>query len=110
MFAARRYTSPGDPARSGLLGVSVLSLPNEKWTHLSSENGLPQESVTAITVNGRQVWIGGFGFIALLDPAYQRVLKFAYVPGEVDRLGVAGGYLWVQFKKHLYRVPLSSIN
>ena len=47
---------------------------------------------------------------ALLDPARDELLHFALVQADtVERIQIAGGYVWAQFDWHLYRAPLSAL-
>ena len=42
-------------------------------------------------------------------PAKKSVRTMCYIPAHsVDRLEIAGGYLWAKFDRHLYRVPLTA--
>ena len=64
--------------------------------------------MSALKVDGGNVWVGGHSFVALVDPAQDKVLKFAYVPQRsVEQIEVGDGYLWAQCEKHLYGVPLA---
>ena len=55
--------------------------------------------------------MGGQGYIALVDPAQDKVLKYAYLHSRsVDKIQVGGGYVWAQFNWHLYKAPLSASN
>jgi ligand-binding sensor domain-containing protein len=97
-------------ALGGPLGIHILNLKEDKWHDVGAFDGLPSASVNTLTLDGDRLWIGGVGYIALLDPAHEKVLNLAYVPGSgVDRIQVAGGYVWAQFDWHLYRAPLSAL-
>jgi tetratricopeptide (TPR) repeat protein len=97
-------------SQAGSLGVSILNFKDDKWRDLSGADGLPSTSVTTLTSHASQIWVGGMGYIALVDPVQDKVLHFAYVKAEsVDRIQIAGGYMWAQFDWHLYRVPLSAL-
>ena len=64
-------------------------------------------SPTAMALQGRELWVGGQGFIALVDLEENKIKKLAYVPARtVDQIQIGGGFLWVQFDKHLYRDSL----
>jgi hypothetical protein len=48
--------------------------------------------------------------VARFDLATEEVKALAHIQAdEIERLEVGGGYLWIQAKCWLYRVPLSSI-
>lgn len=97
-------------SQPGPLGVNILNFQDGKWHSLSGTTGLPAGSVNTMTPNGKQLWLGGIGYVALVDPAQDKVLNFAYATGRaVDCIQIAGGYVWAQFDRHLYRAPLSSL-
>jgi hypothetical protein len=59
-------------------------------------------------MDGQDVWVGGMGFVAVVEPSTLRVRKYAYHNERaIDRIQVAGGYVWAQHDQHLYRAPLS---
>ena len=95
-------------ARPPEQGLRILDLKNEQWKSFPAVAELPT-GVTSLKVDGGNVWIGGRCCIALLDPAQNKMLKYAYVPARtVEQIEVGCGYLWAQCDKHLYRVPLSA--
>jgi hypothetical protein len=66
--------------------------------------------VSALTLDDTDLWVGGMGYIALVDPKENRVRKFAYIRArQVDQIQVGGGYVWAQFDGHLYRAPLADL-
>jgi tetratricopeptide (TPR) repeat protein len=90
------------------LGVNTLNLKEKQWHASQAVYGLPTEQVSTMTVDGQNLWVGGFGYVALVDPAQDKVLKFAYVKARnVDKIQVGGGFVWAQFDWHLYRGPLN---
>ena len=92
--------------QTGVLGLSILDLHGGEWRHLPAQNGLPHESVTTVTADGPDAWLGGLGFIARIGPDDQ-LRKYAYVQAcSVDHIQVAGGWVWAQFDHHLYRTRL----
>ena len=108
---AGRYAYPWgeEENHTGLLGLSILDLREGKWRHLPAQDGLPHEMVTALALDGQDLWLGGMGFIARVAPDSNEVRRYAYVRAcSVDHIQVAGGYLWAQFDRHLYMAPLSA--
>jgi hypothetical protein len=70
------------------------------------ENALPSFPTT-LTRAGRDLWVGGQGYVALVDLDENKIKKLAYLSiRSVDRIQVAGGYVWVQYDQHLYRARL----
>jgi hypothetical protein len=98
-----------DKIQAGL-GVSILNLRDGAWRSLPAAEGLPRANATAVTVAGKDVWIGGLGYIALLDPESGGIRRFAYVPAPgVDRVEVVGGFVWVQADQHLFGARLGGL-
>ncbi len=96
--------------QNGPLGVSILNFKDGRWRSLKNAEGLPPAAVTALALDGPNLWVGGMGYIALVDPVQDKVLGFAYVRAKtVDRVQVGGGYVWAQFDWHLYRALLSNV-
>ena len=95
---------------TGQLGVSILNFKNGQWRSLKASEVLPPGKVSVLTLDGNNLWVGGLGYIALVDPVQDKMLHFAKVKAEtVDRIQIGGGYVWAQFDWHLYRAPLSAL-
>ena len=95
---------------NGPLGVSILNFKDGQWRSLKKADGLPPAAVNTLTLDGPNLWVGGMGYIALVNPAQDKVLGFAYVQAKtVDRIQIGGGYVWAQFDWHLYRALLSNV-
>ena len=105
MGSAGRSRS-GEPAS---IGLRTLSLKDGQWKPFPVVPSLPT-GVTSIAVDGANVWIGGEAYLALVDPAQDKVLKYAYVSARsVDQIELGGGWLWAQCEKHLYKASLSAL-
>lgn len=88
------------------LGVSVMNLKDGKRSVFQDAQGLPCSAVTAMCLDGQNLWLGGSGFIAMVDATKGSVRKFAHITARgVDQIGVGGGYVWAKFDRHLYRAP-----
>jgi hypothetical protein len=111
LFVGRNWNYFGEN-KTESLGVSLLDLSakNAAWQELKRPDGLPPGRVTALALDSGRLWVGGFGYIALVDPAKDEVRAVAFVQTEsVDRLQTGGGYIWAQFNCHLYRIALSDV-
>ena len=87
--------------------VRFRSLKREQWQKPTNDLALPAPA-DFLLVDGSDVWLGGSGYIAAYDLKQNRIRKTCSIQAAtVDRLEVAGGYLWSQFEEHLYRVPLT---
>lgn len=90
-------------AEPASLGLRTMSLKDGQWKAFPAVPGLPT-SVTCLTADGANVWVGGPSYIALVDPAQEKVLKFAYVRARsVEQIQAGGGCVWAQCEKHLYK-------
>jgi tetratricopeptide (TPR) repeat protein len=95
---------------SGPLGIWVMDFQDNNWRQLKSVTNLLPDVVTTIASDGPYLWVGGLGYIAQVDPVQDKILHFAYVKSPtVDRIQIAGGYVWAQFDWRLYRVPISQL-
>lgn len=93
----------GTPSRGAL---ALQSMRDSTAAPLLLENALPSFPTT-LTRAGRDLWVGGQGYVALVDLDENKIKKLAYLSTRsVDRIQVAGGYVWVQYDKHLYRARL----
>ncbi|MDB6021660.1 MAG: hypothetical protein JWQ04_1517, partial [Pedosphaera sp.] len=48
--------------------------PYGKSRKLKSSDGLPGTAVSAVTPDGNNLWVGGLGYIALVDPEQEKIL------------------------------------
>ena len=86
-----------------------MTPPDGPWEHVGVPEGLPLPNSTATAVNGKDVWLGGRGYIGLVDLEKKALRKVGYMQANVvDHLEIAGGFLWAQFGGDLYRIPLSA--
>jgi hypothetical protein len=96
--------------RTGPLGLNIYSFRDSQWRSFKAVEGLPSEAMSALAFDGRDLWAGGMGYIALLDTGQNQIRKLAYVRARsVDKIQIGGGYVWAQFDRHLYRAPLSAL-
>ena len=97
-------------ATTGPLGVHMLNFKTGQWRSFTNVDYLMPGVVSTLTLEGDKLWVGGVGYIALIDPWHDRVIRYAYVKARsVNRIQSAGGYLWAQFDACLFRIPLSKI-
>jgi len=95
---------PGPP------GLMTFNFRNGQWHSFKALPELPSDAVTVITPDDGKVWIGGTGYIALIDPKHDKLCNFTYIRSRtVDRIQIGGGYLWAQYNGYLHRAALSSM-
>ena len=89
--------------------LAIQDLRDHRWRSLEDPDGLPNPPST-MTLDGNQLWVGGEGYIALIDVPECKVRKYSHVKAAFDRSPPGGrGLLWSQLDSHLYRVPLSAL-
>jgi hypothetical protein len=99
---------------SGPIAISVMNFKDQQWSTFKAVDGLPAGSVTSVALDGNKMWVGGSGYIAVLDAVRGTILRYAYVQTDgyhsgVDRIQIGGGYVWARINWHLYRAPLSGL-
>jgi hypothetical protein len=100
-------TSVGEVTAKGKL--EIQSLRDNRWQKLEDTDGIPNPPTT-MTLDGNNLWVGGEGFITLVDLKDCKVRKYCHIRAAgVDRIQIGGGYIWAQFDWHLYRAPLNSL-
>ena len=93
--------------RTGSFGVNVVYLHDGQCRPLNITGPFLPESVSALATDGNDLWVGGMGYIALIDPTRLQVKRFTNIHAEsVEKIQVGGGYVWAQFNGYLYRAPL----
>jgi Curli production assembly/transport component CsgG len=85
---------------------------NGPWQLLGADAGVPAPNVTALALDGKNLWLGGWGFVSVLDLEKMSVRKTFFVRQDVCHLEIAGGYLWLQGgipypDRDVVRIPLS---
>ncbi len=109
--ADRLRNTPPLHLKPGINGVAVLTLSDGHWDQFGQPSGLPMPDSTATAFSGKDVWVGGKGYLGVLDLEKKTMRKRGYMQANaVDHLEVAGGFLWAQFGGDLYRFPLSVAN
>jgi tetratricopeptide (TPR) repeat protein len=115
---AQLQTDPG--MRGRIAGSASGDLPHKqelrlrqfgggRWETISQGATFP-EPPNVLQLDGSDVWLGGRGYIAAFDLNQNKIRASCSIAAKsVDRLQVAGGYLWAQFDKHLYKAPLSAM-
>jgi len=92
---------------TGQLGVSILDFKAGQWRSLKASEVLPSGKVSALTLDGNDLWVGGDGYLALVDPDRDKVRQFAIIPAAaVDHIQIGGGYVWAEYDGHLHRAFL----
>jgi hypothetical protein len=107
LFVGLGQVGSHDKKRVIGLGVRAFNFQAQQWRDFPLVPAFPNEMVDALTPDGRNLWVGGQGYVALVDPAQGKVIRFAYVRARsVDQIETAGGFVWAQFGHHLYRAPV----
>jgi hypothetical protein len=87
-------------------GLRTWSLANQTLTKFPGIDFLPS-GVSSMASDGRNLWVGGMAYLAMLDLDQNKVIKYSYVvTRNVEKIQVAGGYVWAQFNGRLWRAGL----
>jgi tetratricopeptide (TPR) repeat protein len=108
LYIGQSWYSMGDA--EGPIGLAFVNLKDMKVQSFGKILGLPAGTVSALALDKNYLWVGGQGFIAMVDVKEQKIRKIAYVQSTlVDRIQIGGGYVWAQFDWHLYRASLKNL-
>jgi len=84
LLANREYdVLDGEKSRSG--GLLIYDYRQNKCNTLQINEGLPSNDLTAVAVDGRIAWVGGRGFVAVVDVQERKVLRIAYISASTIR-------------------------
>ena len=73
-----------------------FSFRKNQRTFLQIRQGLPSNDLTAVAVDGRTAWVGGRGFVAVVDVPQRKVLRIAYVSAsQIFRIQLGKAHAWV---------------
>jgi hypothetical protein len=109
LFLGQYWNYTGE-AKGDQLGVRILDFKDGKWRSLKTIDELPPGAVSAVAPDGQDLWVGGRGYIALVDLAQEKLRKFARVRvAAVDQIQIGGGYLWALYDCYLHRALLQNV-
>jgi hypothetical protein len=104
LFLADRWAG----LSAGNSSLQMQTFSDGQWQGFGDKAAIPQQSVTAIALDGKDVWLGGRGFIGVFDPQLKAMRKFCYLRTlTVCRIEIAGGYVWAEANGWLFRIPHS---
>jgi hypothetical protein len=73
----------------------------------SPEDGLPDYHISTLLLEGDKLWIGGYGYVALLDLAANKLTQIISLPSpEVTQIAHTGPNLWIATDSSIYTLPL----
>jgi hypothetical protein len=59
---------------------------------------------------GRDLWLGGLGYLAMVNLEENKVSRISYVSARsIDQLFTSGDFLWAQIDRHIYRIALNDL-
>ncbi len=90
-----RYVPNGEKSHTG--GLFFYDYRQHHHTVMQIYQGLPANDLTAIAVDGSIAWIGGRGFVAVVDIQEQKVLRIAYLSANcIRKIQLGKTYAWIQ--------------
>ena len=97
VLVAARETEPLDNERSRTGGLIIYNYRANTETVMQIRDGLPSNNVTAVSVDGEIAWVGGFGYVAIVDVPKRKVLRVAFVSASrIQRIQLGKKYAWIQ--------------
>ena len=105
----RRITYRSPDSGKSLAGLEIYDFKTHLWHEILDADAI-LNGPTAMVLDGQDLWIGGGGYIALVDLKEGKVRKFCHISAQsVQHIAVASGYVWAQFDWHLHRALLSGL-
>ena len=91
-------------------GLAIYSLPNYQCRYVKEVDGLPNNSLRSIALDGDKAWVGGKGYVALVDLPSARVEKVCKLRAtfSVRSMRFADGNVWFSCGPALYRMPANA--
>ncbi len=87
--------STGDRERFG--GLHIYDYRRNHRETLRLEEGLPSTEVTVVAADGRIAWVGGRGFVAVVDIQERKVFRVAFISANViPMIQLDKTYAWIQ--------------
>ena len=96
LLANREYgVLDGEKSTSG--GLLLYDYRQNQRSTLQIYQGLPSNDLMAVAVEGKIAWVGGRGFVAVVDVPERKVLRIAYVSASrICRIQLGKAHAWVQ--------------
>src|SRR5437016_3381075 len=104
VFARQHTGSASSPTDNGVL---IYDLQSKKYRTVTFRDGLPNDNVRSVALDGEVAWVGGSGFLAVVDLPSGKVKKICKLRAifGVGCLEVAGNQVWFCAGPALYRMP-----
>jgi hypothetical protein len=95
LLANREFTVlDGEKSRSG--GLITYDYRQHKAGFLQIHDGLPSNDLTAVATDSKVAWVGGRGFVAVVDVLNRKVLRIAFVSAsKIQRIQLGQNYAWI---------------
>lgn len=84
----------GEKSKSG--GLVIYDYRQNKAGVLQIYQGLPSNDLTAVATDGKIAWVGGRGFVAVLDIQERKVLRVAYISAsQIGGIQLGRTHVWI---------------
>lgn len=78
-------------------GLRICDSGQNHHEDFNVDQGLPSDDVTAVAADGRIAWIGGRGFVGVLDLDKRKLLRVAYISAaRIFKIQLDKKYAWIQ--------------
>ena len=72
---ARDGAEPGSPSRAGVARDGAEDMPRYRWENFTTANGLPDNHVFTVLVDGKRIWAGTENGLGIYEDGKWRVLR-----------------------------------
>jgi hypothetical protein len=88
-------------------GLFIYEIHKKVYRRLTNADGLPNNKLYSAVIDGPKAWVGGEGFVAMVDLAGARVEKICPLASvfRVGSMAIDGNWLWFASGPGLYRLP-----
>jgi hypothetical protein len=95
LLANREYhVLDGEKSTSG--GLLIYDYRRNIDRGLQIREGLPSNDLSAVAVDGKIAWLGGRGFVAIVDIEERKVLRIAYVSASrIRKIQLSQTHAWI---------------
>lgn len=96
LLVANRQTATMDSEKTPVGGLDIHNYRENKHTMLRLEHGLPANDASAVAADGHVAWIGGHGFVAVVDLRTRKVTRVAYVSASrIANIKLSPNFAWI---------------
>jgi hypothetical protein len=78
-------------------GLTIYNYQKNLGDRMLVKDGLPSNDLSAIALDGKYAWIGGKGFVAVVDVQERKVVRIGYIcANRIAKIQLGSRYAWIQ--------------